>query len=51
MDWILSNWVAVGGIVLLIVRVIESIMQIVGKDNPTLFAKVIAFVKTFFKLS
>jgi hypothetical protein len=51
MAWVQANWVAIGGVVLLIVRVVESIMQMTGKDNPTLFGNIIQFLQIFFKLS
>lgn len=49
--WITGNWVTIGGLILLIIRVVETIMQMIGKENPTLIAKIVAFVKSFFSLS
>jgi hypothetical protein len=49
-EFITANWVAIGGVILLIVRVIESVMQMANKDT-TMVEKVKNFIITFFKLS
>ena len=47
MEWITQNWVALGGVALLILRVVESIAVLL-KANKVL--SVIAVIKEFFRI-
>ena len=47
MEWIQTNWVALGGIALLLLRLVESVLVLLKADKAL---DTIAIIKEFFKI-
>ena len=48
--WVQANWVALGAILLAVIRLIESLMIVLPKNIQGVLTKILATIKEFFKL-